>query len=134
MGADMHLVFATIPLGQDPDWLAAEGYIETASLDALDPQEFYSTCEMDEVRDDLRLHLRVFRELVEGGLRRDITDGVMGGVRFWASGGMTSGDPPTQAYEAMDALLAGEVLQAAGFNREDASHSPSAEIDVRWVV
>ncbi|MBN9605007.1 MAG: hypothetical protein J0G30_00135 [Actinomycetales bacterium] len=90
--ADLDLEELALNLGirewQDPD----------------DPQpEQYPAAARDQLVQDVRAALHAALEAVVG-YRRDVAEMQFGGRYYWITGGMSWGDTPTEAYEAIAAL------------------------------
>jgi hypothetical protein len=129
MGADLIVAGVVIPKGKEPDWETAAGWVE--ALDAEDLSTIagnlgWEGAFVDEddrelaaqqTRTDLLEVLARFREAVEGGLR-DVAEFELLGHRVIFSGGMSTGDSPTDSCDAIsDAMTAG-LDDAAGFGEQ----------------
>jgi hypothetical protein len=131
MGADFCFAFVTIDSGKEPDWKAAEKEIERLkdthitewSHDWLDQFDYEATKvkpgEPDmnfrlPALEALKTLLADFRQLWDEGTRET---GYFEYCQkaFLLSGGMSWGDPPTEAYSVISDFLASGLARMAGF-------------------
>lgn len=123
-----------IPLGTDPDWTAANDYIdklqwgEDGSLlpDTADDCGIYhslleldpDTNDMDEkLREAVRTEVRAFREATEES-SDEISWLQFEGWKIWITAGRSFGDSPTEVMDVILSLDQMGVLEAAGFNHQ----------------
>ena|ERR1700737_4175391 len=64
----------------------------------------------------LTADLNMVEESVDGAARRDLWSGTIGDKFVIMSGGMSGGEPPTEAFESLDRLAAAGIARAMGFD------------------
>lgn len=123
MGADLLLWYAPVPAPDERRWDAADARIDALPDDEL-RMEYGGT--PTEAREQLRADLKEFRRVVEahdpGSQERGSRDAAVclfGGRPYIITGGMSSGDSPTEFSEVMQRLGEAGVLDAAGFTDAD---------------
>lgn len=137
MGADMCAATVWLAHGTEPDWPAAEKALAELTCPAegfpkghqlnntLLEDQILCDYEMEEANTDKKRKeildgilagaLAVFKGAVNGE-RRDLTWSTHAGWDVYITGGLTSGDVPTDCYEAISNLDGTGILEAAGFN------------------
>jgi hypothetical protein len=116
MGADLLLAHVwTTKKDAELDWAAGRSWIDSASLDDLDPDEYTSISEIDDLRKWAHERFGVLRELWVGErVDRDTDMYGFGPVRALISGGMSWGDDPTDGFSLITSLPE-PLLEAVGF-------------------
>lgn len=137
MGADMIAATIWLAQGTEPDWEKAEttlagftcpagGFpedhdlsdtiVEDMILGEYEDKEASTDKQRKEIVDGiLKGAYQVVKDGVEGK-RRDMTFSVFAGWVVYISGGLSWGDAPTDAEEAIRNLSGTGILEAAGFN------------------
>jgi len=118
MGADLILAATALRSGKQPDWAAAESWIEGLNEESLGNfADIFSLDDEDEdLKERLKGHLADFREGIDDDRWRDLTWITVGPYKVYVSGGMSWGDSPTESFNAINELVASGVLTAAGFD------------------
>lgn len=122
MGSDLLLYYAPIPA--EPTWALGEERI--AQLTAEDADDAALSDDLDEARAQLLADLTELRRVVEGSAkgewtRRDIDVLTIGGREYLFTGGMSSGDTPTDFADVMNHLGQTGVLDAVGFTEAESN-------------
>lgn len=123
MGADLLITALIIKTGRTPDFDAAHKTIDSLDSGHVEiPDEFWEhDPETDDGIDAIRAQLREALNELEAALQcsRELGWLQVRGADVYVTGGLSSGDPPTQLFETFSRLLAvPTVLSAAGFEVE----------------
>src|SRR4029077_8904977 len=109
MGADMVIVSLVIPEGHQPDFVAAHRAVNAvAAADIENPDEFYdvdpeSEAGLQGLRKDLHCQLDELEQALDG---REFTWTTVRGASVYVTGGLSTGDSPTEAFEIVNRLRA----------------------------
>lgn len=126
MGADLLITALVIERGRAPDFAAARAAIGSVTSAQIQvPDEFWDhdpeTADgIDGIRDELREALNELEAALQCG--RELGWLQVRGADIYVTGGLSSGDSPTQLFETFSRLYAVPgVLAAAGFEVESQS-------------
>lgn len=128
MGADL-LLYA-VPLVPEPDWIAGAVQIVEVTRVGTDGTAVHGDAldnaglDPDDTAEAQRLltdDLAELRRVVEGGQRRDVTTLTLRGHDYLFTGGMSSGDTPTDFADVVNRLAWTGVLDACGFTEADSN-------------
>lgn len=120
MGADLILSHAWIWKDRQPNLRRGVAHLEDLAEKPLDqwPTDFR---ELELIEDDQKAVVKQLYDDYDqfvagiGGHRRDVSWIEVGPYMIYLTGGMSQGDPPTDATEIFDRLTAAGVLDAMGF-------------------
>jgi hypothetical protein len=120
MGADLLITALVIDQDRAPDFDAAHAAINSVSAEQVEfPDEFWDhDPETDSGLDAIRHELRASLSDLEASLQqsRELASLSIRGATIYLTGGLSSGDAPTELFETISRLWAvPAVLAAAGF-------------------
>ena len=114
MGADMTIATLAVQEGTELDWYAAELMVEDMSEDDLEQIADFFDLEQEQVRTRLRQAVEAVHGAIEG-CHRECTLLSICDWTVYLTGGLSTGDAPTDLFDAFWLVTESGLADAIGF-------------------